>query len=174
MAQLDALLEANREYAQHFTQGDLPGPPARRLAVLTCMDARLDPQAFLGLALGDAHVIRNAGGRASDDAIRSLVISSELLGTREFLVIHHTACGMQSFTNDDLRHRLRERYGADASGVDFLPFGDLAQSVRDDVRRILASPLFAPESVISGWIYDVRSGRLEQVVAPTPKATATA
>src|SRR5579884_1256910 len=107
MAQLDALLEANREYAQHFTQGDLPGPPARRLAVLTCMDARLDPQAFLGLALGDAHVIRNAGGRASDDAIRSLVISSHLLGTREYIVIHHTDCGMLTFSNEDLQNKLQ-------------------------------------------------------------------
>jgi carbonic anhydrase len=173
MSQLDALLEANRDYAQRFAQGGLPGPPARRLAVLTCMDARLDPQAFLGLTLGDAHVIRNAGGRASDDAIRSLVISSELLGTREFLVIHHTACGMQSFTNQELRRRLQESRGADAFGVDFLPFGDPAQSVHDDVRRILASPLLAPEIVVSGWLYDVRTGRLEQVVAPAAKAGTT-
>ncbi len=167
MALLDELLEANRRYAEAFDRGDLPAPPARGLAVLTCMDARLDPRAFLGLDLGDAHVIRNAGGRASDDAIRSLIISSHLLGTREYLVVHHTECGMLTFSNEELRERLRAATGADASGIDFLPFSDLDEGVREDVRRIQASPFIPADVTVSGFVYDVRSGRLRQVVAPT-------
>src|SRR6185437_4302390 len=119
------MLDANARYAASFTKGDLPMPPGRKVAILTCMDARLDPAKFLGLQEGDAHVIRNAGGRASDDAIRSLVISQELLGTREVVVIHHVDCGMLSFQNAELQARLKERFGADASDIDFLPFSDL-------------------------------------------------
>lgn len=173
MPLVDALLTANQRFAQSFAQGDLPMPPARHLAILTCMDARLHPETFLGLGIGDAHVIRNAGGRASDDALRSLVISSALLGTREFVVIHHTDCGMLTFSNDDLRRKLAETRKADASGIDFLPFSDLAQSVRDDVGRITASPLLADDIVVSGFISDVRTGQLRQVVAPAAKATAS-
>src|SRR5581483_7272150 len=133
--------QANEAYASQFDRGGLPMPPGRKVAVLTCMDARLDPAKFLGLQEGDAHVIRNAGGRADEDAIRSLVISYKLLGTREFLVIHHVDCGMLTFSNEDLRRKLREDLGADASNVDFLPFRDLDQSVRDDVATLRASPL---------------------------------
>src|SRR5438552_4407277 len=128
--------KANDAYASTFSKGDLPMPPARHVAVLTCMDARLHPARFLGLELGDAHVIRNAGGRASDDAIRSLAISQQLLGTREVAVIHHTDCGMLTFTNEQLRAKLQAELGADAAGVDFLPFSDLEQSVRDDLERL--------------------------------------
>jgi carbonic anhydrase len=127
------------------------------------MDARMDPAKMLGLQEGDAHVIRNAGGRASDDAIRSLVISHKLLGTREFLVIHHTDCGMQAFTNEQLRDQLRRDLNADASDIDFLPFSDLERSVRDDVQTIRASPLIPNDISVTGFIYDVRSGRLRQV-----------
>jgi carbonic anhydrase len=130
------------------------------------MDARLDPARFCGLALGDAHVIRNAGGRASDDAVRSLIISSRLLGTNEFVVIHHTECGMLTFTDDDLRTKLRDETGADASHLEFLPFSDLEQSVGDDVERIRSDPFLPPEAVVSGQVYDVRSGQLREVVAP--------
>ncbi len=167
MSELPAILEANERYAAGFAKGDLPMPPARRLAVLTCMDARIDPAQALGLAEGDAHVIRNAGGRASDDALRSLVISQQLLGTREVLVVHHTDCGMLTFTNEQLRDQLRTTLGADASHVDFLPFADLEESVREDVRRIQASPFIAADIPVSGFIYDVRTGRLQQVVPPT-------
>ena len=118
MPVVDELLAANERYAAGFDKGDLPLPPARQVAVLVCMDARIDPAKALGLAEGDAHVIRNAGGRASDDALRSLAISHELLGTREVVVVHHTDCGMLTFTNDQIRQRLRDRLGADASGVD--------------------------------------------------------
>lgn len=163
MAELPALLDANSRFAASFDKGGLPAPPARHVAVLTCMDARLHPAAFLGVAIGDAHIIRNAGGIATDDAIRSLIISSRLLGTREFLVIHHTGCGMLSFTNADLRNRLKQETGADASGIDFLPFTDLEESVREDVRRIRESPFIDRSITISGFIYDVRSGRLQPV-----------
>lgn len=164
MSVVEEILEANRTFAEGFAAGGLPAPPARELAVLTCMDARLHPEAFLGLEVGDAHVIRNAGGRASEDAIRSLIISSRLLGTREFMVIHHTGCGMVTFTNDDLRRRLKEESGADASGMDFLPFTDLADSVREDVDRIKRSPFIDDGIEVSGYLYDVTTGRLEEVV----------
>lgn len=163
MAELPALLDANSRFAATFDKGDLPAPPARHVAVLTCMDARLHPAAFLGLAIGDAHIIRNAGGSASDDAIRSLIISSRLLGTREFLVIHHTGCGMLSFTNAELQNQLKQETGADASGIDFMPFTDLEESVREDVRRIRESSFIDQTIAVSGFVYDVRSGRLQPV-----------
>ena len=163
MPERDTLLAANEVYADSFSQGHLPMPPARRLAIVTCMDARLDPARFLGLEPGDAHVIRNAGGLVTDDAIRSLVISNWLLGTQEVAVIAHTDCGMLTFTNDDLRQRLREEADADASHVDFRPFPELQESVRESLRAVRESP-FLPDSLeLSGWIYDVHDGRLAEV-----------
>ena len=163
MAILDKLLAANERYAAGFTKGHLPMPPGRQVSVLTCMDARLDPAKFLGLEEGDAHVIRNAGGRASEDAIRSLTISHKLLGTREFVVIHHTDCGMETFTNEQLREQLGRDLGADASTVEFLPFTDLDESVRQDVETIRSSPLIPQDIPVSGYVYDVRTGRLRAV-----------
>ena len=163
MSVVSELVNANEAYARDFSWGDLPMPPARKVAVLTCMDARLDPAKSLGLKEGDAHVIRNAGGRASEDALRSLVISYKLLGTREFLVIHHSDCGMQTFTNDQLRARLRNDLGVDASSVDFLPFADLDESVRRDVRAIRESPLIHGDIGVHGFVHDVRTGRLREV-----------
>src|SRR4051812_25438477 len=159
MSVVDELRSANEQYASGFDKGDLQIPPARNLAVVTCMDARLDPAQFLGLDLGDAHVIRNAGGVVSDDALRSLVISHHLLGTQEAVVIAHTGCGMLTFTNADLHERL----GPEAEGVDFLPFGDLEQSVRDSVRKIEESPLLPDSFGATGFVYDVETGRLTQV-----------
>jgi len=160
MTVVHEFLTANEASAETFQKGHLPMPPARRVAVLTCMDARLDPARFLGLEEGDAHVIRNAGGRASEDAIRSLVISEQLLGTNTIVVIHHTDCGMLTFSNADLRTKLKQELRADADEIDFLPFKDLEQSVHDDVTTLKASP-FIPDNVdISGFIYDVRSGKL--------------
>jgi carbonic anhydrase len=170
MAEVSKLVEANRRFASEFAHADADMPPRRRVAVLTCMDARLHPERFLGLDIGDAHVIRNAGGRASDDAIRSLVISNWLLGTREIVVIHHTDCGMLTFTDDELRSKLRDETGADASHIAFLPFDDLEGSVRDDVERIRRSALVPPDAELSGFVYDVRSGELREVVPPTPVA----
>jgi carbonic anhydrase len=155
--------KANDAYASSFSKGNLPMPPARHVAVLTCMDARLLPARFLGLEEGDAHVIRNAGGRASDDAIRSLAISQQLLGTNEVVVIHHTDCGMLTFGNEDLRKKLKQELNANAEHIDFLPFKDLEQSVRDDVATIKNSPLLLKNIEVSGFIYDVKSGRLVPV-----------
>lgn len=163
MPTIEHFLDANRAYAARFDRGGLPMPPATRTAILTCMDARLDPAAFLGLGIGDAHVIRNAGGRASDDAIRSLVISQQLLGTNAILVIHHTDCGMLTFKNEDLRTKVRQELGADADAIDFLPFSDLAESVRADVATLRASPLLLRDTTIWGGIYDVATGRVEPV-----------
>ena len=160
----DELLQANRDYASDFDKGDLPMPPGRKIAVVTCMDARIDPAKALGLEEGDAHVIRNAGGLVTDDALRSLCISHNLLGTEEAFVIAHTDCGMLSFSNDDLREKLQAEKGADASDVDFQPFSDLEESVRQSVAKAKASPYIAGVAV-SGWIYDVRSGELREVGA---------
>lgn len=164
MAKFDEFLEANEKHAATFDQGDRVAPPARQVAVVTCMDARLHPEKFLGLDIGDAHVIRNAGGRASDDAIRSLVISQRLLGTNEVVVIHHTDCGMLTFENEDLTAKIKEDLGVDTTGHDFLPFSDLEQSVRDDVETLRNSELIPEDIVISGAIYDVRSGEIREVV----------
>ncbi len=162
----DEIQVANERYAATFTKGELPMPPARRFAVVTCMDARLDPARLLGLEEGDTHVIRNAGGLVSDDALRSLVISHWLLGTQEAFVIAHTDCGMLTFTNDELRQKLADEAGSDASGIDFLPFSDLDESVRASVRRIRESPLLPDSFAAEGFIYDVRSGRLGEVAVP--------
>jgi carbonic anhydrase len=160
----DDLLPANEYFAASFDKAALPAPPARRVAILACMDARLHPETFLGLSIGDAHVIRNAGGRASDDAIRSLVISQRLLGTTEVVVIHHTDCGMLTFTNEQLAAKVREDLGADASGLDFLPFSDLEESVRQDVETIRSSNLIGDDVAIAGAIYDVKTGRVHEVI----------
>uniref|UniRef100_B8HKU5 carbonic anhydrase n=1 Tax=Cyanothece sp. (strain PCC 7425 / ATCC 29141) TaxID=395961 RepID=B8HKU5_CYAP4 len=183
---LEELLSANQAYVAGFgDKGTLPLPPARRFAILTCMDARLDPAKFAGLSEGDAHVIRNAGGRASDDAIRSLVISYKLLGTQEWFVIHHSDCGMQLFSNEIIRGLLAQSLETavlDAEGwrdvgqgpgsneaefVDWLTFRDLAESVYVDVKRIRNHPLVPREIPIFGFIYDVKTGQLIEV----PKAT---
>lgn len=165
MTVTDDLLHANREHADRFDKGDLPMPPARRVAVLTCMDARLHPETFLGLDVGDAHVIRNAGGRASDDAIRSLIISSRLLGTSEYLVIHHTDCGMLTFRNEDLHRKLADETGKDASSIDFLPFAGLEESVREDMSHIERDPFIPDDVSVRGFVYDVRTGRLTEVTS---------
>ncbi len=166
MGVLDEILSANGRYATAFDKGHLPMPPGRRFAVVTCMDARLDPARFLGLEEGDTHVIRNAGGLVTDDALRSLVISHWLLGTREAVVIAHTDCGMLTFTNDDLRAKLAEGAGADASEIDFHPFPDLDESVRSSVARIRESPLLPDSFSASGFVYDVRTGQLGEVDVP--------
>jgi carbonic anhydrase len=164
---LNELLQANQQYASGFTQGSLALPPARKLAVVACMDARVEPLSALGLNLGDTHVIRNAGGRVSQDALRSLAISERLLGTEAILVIHHTDCGMLTFSNDDIRQRIQADLGdaaaSAAAQIDFLPFSDLADSVRADVATIKASPLIPDDIPVYGLIYDVRSGKLEPV-----------
>ena len=159
MTVLDEVRSANDRYASTFDKGSLPMPPARRFAVVTCMDARLDPAKFLGLDEGDAHVIRNAGGIVTDDALRSLVISHHLLGTQEAIVIGHTDCGMLTFTNDEVHGKL----GPESEAIDFQPFSDLAGRVRESIRTIEASPLLPESFSASGFVYDVKSGKLEAV-----------
>lgn len=183
---LEEVLAANARYAQSFgDKGKLPLPPARKFAILTCMDARLQPSKYAGLAEGDAHVIRNAGGRASDDAIRSLVISYKLLGTREWFVIHHTNCGMELFTDDIMRDLLASSLktatfdgkvwrdsgagpgSTDGQFIDWLTITEQSKSVTADVRRIRNHPLVPGDIPIYGYIYDVETGRLVEV----PEAT---
>jgi carbonic anhydrase len=167
MTVVPELLAANECYAAQFTYGDLPVPPAKRLVVLTCMDARIDPLRALGLKEGDAHVLRNSGGRPTSDMLRSLAVSQEMLGTREIVVIHHTECGSVRITNELMRERLAENIGRDAAiaanVIDFLPFRDLAQSVRDDLAVLRATPLLRPETEVSGFIFDVKTGRIHAV-----------
>lgn len=179
---LKEVLAANEVYAAQFgDKANLPARPARRFAILTCMDARLDPAKYAGLSEGDAHVIRNAGGRASDDAIRSLVVSYKLLGTREWFVIHHTDCGMAQITDETMRHLLSQSFepavsdqngwrdtGAGAGSpegryINWLTISDPVQSLVDDVHRIRSHPLVPSTIPIYGYIFDVRSGRLVEV-----------
>ena len=186
MTVLSEVLAANESYAASFgARADLALPPARGFAILTCMDARLDPAKYAGLSEGDAHVIRNAGGRASDDAIRSLVISYKLLGTKEWFVIHHTNCGMEFFTDEVMRGLLANSLETAALGedgfhdvgtgpgsseakyVDWLTISDNAQSVAEDVTRIRSHPLVPSSIPIYGYLYDVSTGRLVEV----PEAT---
>jgi carbonic anhydrase len=183
---VDEVLSANAEYVSNFGEkGSLALPPARQFAVLTCMDARLDPAQYAGLSEGDAHVIRNAGGRASDDAIRSLVISYKLLGTKEFFVIHHSDCGMEFFTDETMRGLLRsslETAQLTAEGfadvgkgpgsvegdyIDWLTVADRTGAVVDDVRRIRNHPLVPKSIPIYGYVYDVTTGALLEVVEAT-------
>jgi len=156
-------LQANARYAEGFRHGDLPTPPSRKAAVLTCMDARLMPDQFLGFGIGEVHVIRNAGALATDDAIRSLVISTNLLGTREILVIAHTGCGMLTFRDEEVQKQLQQQYGADASGFSLHAFHDLHESVRKQVQRVRECPFIAKDIPVYGLIYHVETGRLEEV-----------
>lgn len=164
MTLMEHLLYANEQYSESFREGKLPRTPRLQLAILTCMDSRIDPDRILGLQEGDAHVIRNAGGRASDDAIRSLVLSYRLLGTRYFLVIHHTDCGMTKVTNERMRDELLSDLGADVSHVDFLPITDPDETVRADVDAIRNSPMVRADIRVNGFVYDVTTGRLRPVV----------
>jgi carbonic anhydrase len=187
MSVLNAVLAANALYAKDFgDKTNLALPPARQFAILTCMDARLDPAKYAGLSEGDAHVIRNAGGRASDDAIRSLVISYKLLGTKEWFVIHHTDCGMEFFTDEVIRGLLANSLetaalgadgfydvgkgpgSAEANYIDWLTIKEQAQSITEDVIRIKSHPLVPANIPVYGYIYDVKSGSLIEI----PTATA--
>ena len=184
---LDEILKANSAYAQDFDMGHLASPPARHFAVLTCMDARMDPAKFAGLSEGDAHVIRNAGGRASDDAIRSLIISHKFLGTTEWFVIQHTGCGMATVTDAEIAQLLQEdletavhngerwvnpqressqntKPGSDrGQSIHWHTIADLEQSVRDDVKTIQNHPLVPSHIKVHGFIYDVKTGQLGRV-----------
>ena len=162
MSVTSQLLNNNESYARSFKKGDLPLPPAKGVAVLACMDARLDVHKILGLEEGEAHVIRNAGGVATDDAIRSLVISQRLLGTKEIVLIHHTDCGMLTFKDDDVKGQIAAEVGIKPAFA-LEAFGDLEGDVRQSIARIQASPFIPNKSSVRGFVYDVKTGRLNEV-----------
>lgn len=162
MSVTDELLEGNRAYAEGFEQGGLPMPPSRRVAVVACMDARLDVYRLLGLGLGEAHVIRNAGGVVSEDVIRSLVISQRLLGTREIVLVHHTDCGMLTFNDDSVKAQIEAETGMRPSFA-LEAFDDPAEDVRQSLRRIRANPFITHRDALRGFVYDVGNGRLDEV-----------
>ena len=162
MSVTDELLNNNAAYAASFEKGDLPLPPARGVAVVACMDARLDVHKILGLEEGDAHVIRNAGGVITDDEIRSLTISQRLLGTREIVLIHHTDCGMLTFSDDELKAQIHEEVGMKPH-FSMESFSDLEEDVRQSVARIQTSPFIPHKESVRGFVYEVESGRLREV-----------
>ena len=162
MSVTDKLLQNNASYAETFEMGDLPLPPASGVAVVACMDARLDVHKILGLKEGDAHVIRNAGGVITDDEIRSLTISQRLLGTREVILIHHTDCGMLTFSDDELKAQIHEDVGMKPH-FSMESFSDLEEDVRQSIARIQASPFISHKDSVRGFVYEVETGRLREV-----------
>lgn len=173
MGAIDDALHANQRYSKGFDQGGLPMPPGKKLAVVACMDARLDVARILGLNPGDAHVIRNAGGIATEDAVRSLVISQQLLGTREIMLIHHTDCGMLTFRDEELHRQLCNATGASplAPAV-FHAFADLEENLREQVRRLRSHPWIIQGIPIRGFVYDVKTGALSEVASHGEKRPA--
>ncbi|WCB96842.1 Beta-carbonic anhydrase 1 [Baekduia alba] len=163
MSVTDDLLRNAEDYASRFTKGDLPLPPAKKVAVVACMDARLDPQALLGLDEGDAHVIRNAGGVITDDEIRSLAISQRLLGTEEIVLIHHTDCGMLTFRDDEFRRSIQDDTGIKPEWA-AEAFPDLEEDVRQSIARIRSSPFVPRKESVRGFVYEVETGKLREVI----------
>jgi carbonic anhydrase len=162
MSTTDELLSNNERYANSFDKSDLPMPPAKQIAIVTCMDARLSPYVMLGLSEGDAHVIRNAGGVITDDEIRSLMISQRLLGTREVMLIHHTDCGMLTFSDEELREQIQQEVGIKPH-FPLETFADLEEDVRQSIKRIEASPFIPHKDSVRGFIYEVETGHLREV-----------
>ena len=162
MSQTDELLQNAESYAENFDKGDLPMPPGRKVAIVACMDARLSPFALLGLEVGDAHVIRNAGGVITDDEIRSLAISQRLLGTEEIILIHHTDCGMLTFSDDEFRRSIQEETGIKPSWP-AEAFSDLEEDLRQSLARITSSPFIPKKDSVRGFVYEVETGRLREV-----------
>ena len=163
MSYFDNFLTANQAYVALHGDLRLPIKPKTQVAIVTCMDSRLHVAPALGLALGDAHILRNAGGRVTEDMIRSLVISQQQMGTREIVVLHHTDCGAQTFENEGFRQHLKKELGVDVGDRDFLPFQNIEESVREDMRLLKASPLTPEDVVISGAVYDVDTGLISEV-----------
>ena len=163
MSYFENFMKANQAYVDLHGTSHLPIKPKTKVAIVTCMDSRLHVAQALGLALGDAHILRNAGGRVTEDMIRSLVISQQQMGTREIVVLHHTDCGAQTFKNEEFAAFLNQELGVDVSGQDFLPFTDVEESVREDVALLRQSPLIPADVEISGAVYDVATGRMTVV-----------
>ena len=163
MSYFENFLKANQAYVELHGDLHLSIKPKTKVAIVTCMDSRLHVAPALGLALGDAHILRNAGGRVTDDMIRSLVISQQQMGTREIVVLHHTDCGAQTFNNEDFQEHLKCELGVDVSGQDFLPFQDIDESVREDMKLLRECPLIPDDVIISGAVYDVDTGCMREV-----------
>lgn len=164
MSTIDDVLQNNRQYAQTFALGNLPIPPARKLAIVACMDARLTVEALLGLKTGDAHIIRNAGGIVTEDALRSLIISHHLLGTQEFMIINHTDCGMLTFQDTALKEKLRHQTRTSAVAPEtFHAFSDLETNVREQIEKVKSHPWIPASITVRGFIYDVKTGALTEV-----------
>jgi len=163
MSVFDEMLAHNAGYARRFELGHLQTPPVRNLVILTCMDSRMDLEQLLGLRVGDAHMIRNAGGLATDDAVRSLILSTHLLGTRSIAIIQHTECGLMSITDEEFRWRLSTSMGRDASHLQFHAFRDLDQNVREQVDRVKCDPFLPTQIEVRGFVYDVKRGNLREV-----------
>ncbi|WP_105257643.1 beta-class carbonic anhydrase [Streptococcus suis] len=164
MSYFQNFMKANQAYVDLHGTYHLPLKPKTKVAIVTCMDSRLHVAQALGLALGDAHILRNAGGRVTEDMIRSLVISQQQLGTREIVVLHHTDCGAQTFTNEDFAAQLKRDLQVNVSGQDFLPFTDVEESVREDIALLKQSPLIPDDVEIFGAVYDVDTGRMTEVI----------
>lgn len=163
MSYFENFLKANQAYVELHGELHLPIKPKTKVAIVTCMDSRLHVAPALGLALGDAHILRNAGGRVTEDMLRSLVISQQQLGTREIVVLHHTDCGAQTFQNKDFQEHLKRELGVDVSDQDFLPFQDVEESVREDMQLLRECPLIPEDVIISGAVYDVDTGCMREV-----------
>ena len=163
---ISRIIEANKNYSEGFgDKSQLEAAPKRRLAVLTCMDCRLEPLKFLGLELGEANIIRNAGGRASDDAIRSLIITSTHLGTKEWLVIHHSECGLETFNQEEMSKLLKEKFNSsEGEFINWLSISDRIESIKDDVKHIRNHPLVSEDIKISGYLYNTKTGELTEVI----------
>ena len=163
MSYFENFLKANQAYVELHGDLHLSIKPKTKVAIVTCMDSRIHVAPALGLALGDAHILRNAGGRVTDDMIRSLVISQQQMGTREIVVLHHTDCGAQTFNNEDFQEHLKCELGVDVSGQDFLPFQDIDESVREDMKLLRECPLIPDDVIISGAVYDVDTGSMREI-----------
>ena len=163
MSYFENFLKANQAYVELHGDLHLSIKPKTKVAIVTCMDSRLHVAPALGLALGDAHILRNAGGRVTEDMIRSLVISQQQMGTREIVVLHHTDCGAQTFNNEDFQEHLKCELGVDVSGQDFLPFQDIDESVREDMKLLRECPLIPDDDIISGAVYDVDTGSMREI-----------
>ena len=163
MSYFENFLKANQAYVELHGDLHLSIKPKTKVAIVTCMDSRLHVAPALGLALGDAHILRNAGGRVTDDMIRSLVISQQQMGTREIVVLHHTDCGAQTFNNEDFQEHLKCELGVDVSGQDFVPFQDIDESVREDMKLLRECPLIPDDVIISGAVYDVDTGSMREI-----------
>lgn len=163
MADVESIIFQNDKYAENFTNGNLPSHPTKKIAVLACMDARILINEALGLKIGEAHIIRNAGGIVTDDVLRSLIISHELLGTESIIIINHTECGMVTFRDEDLQKRISEKYNSNASDIKFHSFSDVEENTRNQIKKIRSSPFLSNISSVHGFIYEIRTGKIREV-----------